>query len=59
MTVVTTGLLLPLEVREVAHRPGVLRIAILIANSLIVVYLIVRLRRECATHRQPFVTDAD
>src|SRR3954452_10709750 len=46
LTVVSTGLLLPLEVREVAKRPTALRIAILVANALIVVYLIVRLRRE-------------
>ena len=59
LTVVTTGLLLPLEVREVAHRPGVLRIVILIANALIVVYLIVRIRRDRATDRQRFVADAD
>ena len=59
LTVVTTGLLLPLEVREVVHRPGPLRIAILVANALIVVYLIVRLRRDRATHRQAFAADAD
>jgi uncharacterized membrane protein (DUF2068 family) len=48
MTVVTTGLLLPLEIREVVHRPGPLRIAILIANALIVIYLIVRIRSDRA-----------
>jgi uncharacterized membrane protein (DUF2068 family) len=46
LTVVSTALLLPLEVRELVVRPGVLRAAILVANALIVVYLIVRLRRD-------------
>jgi len=59
MTVVTTGLLLPLEIREVVHHPGPLRIAILVANALIVIYLVVRIRRDRATHRQPFAADAD
>jgi uncharacterized membrane protein (DUF2068 family) len=46
MTVATTALLLPLEVHEVMRRPGSVRIAVLIANVGVVVYLIVRLRRR-------------
>jgi uncharacterized membrane protein (DUF2068 family) len=46
MTVATTALLLPLETHEVMRRPGPVRIAVLVANVLIVVYLIVRLRRR-------------
>jgi uncharacterized membrane protein (DUF2068 family) len=46
MTVATTGLLLPLEIHEVMRRPGPIRIAVLVVNALIVVYLIVRLRRQ-------------
>jgi uncharacterized membrane protein (DUF2068 family) len=46
MTVATTALLLPLEIHEVMRRPGPLRIAVLVVNVLIVVYLIVRLWRQ-------------
>jgi uncharacterized membrane protein (DUF2068 family) len=46
MTVATTALLLPLEAHEVLRRPGPIRVAVLVANVLIVVYLIVRLRRQ-------------
>jgi uncharacterized membrane protein (DUF2068 family) len=46
MTVVTTGLLLPLEIHEVMRRPGPIRVAVLVANALTVVYLVVRLRRR-------------
>jgi uncharacterized membrane protein (DUF2068 family) len=46
MTVATTALLLPLEVHEVMRRPGPVRIAVLVANVLTVVYLVVRLRRR-------------
>jgi uncharacterized membrane protein (DUF2068 family) len=46
MTVATTALLLPLEVHEVMRRHGPIRVAVLVVNALIVVYLIVRLRRQ-------------
>jgi uncharacterized membrane protein (DUF2068 family) len=49
LTVVSTALLLPLEVVEVIRHAHVGRVVVLIANVLIVVYLIVQLRR---TRRQ-------
>ncbi|HSZ59950.1 MAG TPA: DUF2127 domain-containing protein [Tepidisphaeraceae bacterium] len=55
MVVVTTGVFLPLEIYEVAQRHTPLRIAVLLANAAIVVYLIYRLwktrpeKNKCAT----------
>jgi uncharacterized membrane protein (DUF2068 family) len=46
LTVVATGLLLPLEVYEIARKPSPLRIAVFVANLGILVYLIVRLVQE-------------
>jgi len=51
MTVATTALLLPLEIHEVLRRPGPIRIAVLIANALVVVYLVVRLLRRRRSNR--------
>jgi uncharacterized membrane protein (DUF2068 family) len=45
LTVISTALLLPLEVWEVVRRPHVGRVVVLVANVLIVIYLIVQLRR--------------
>ncbi|MDB5323188.1 MAG: hypothetical protein JWN40_4819 [Phycisphaerales bacterium] len=45
LTVISTALLLPLEIMEVVRHPHVGRVVVLIANALIVVYLIVQLRR--------------
>src|SRR4051812_36457867 len=49
LTVVATGLLLPLEVYEIARKPNLLRIAVLVANLGILMYLIVRLVQERRT----------
>ena len=46
MTVVTTALLLPLELREVIRRPDALRVVLLAANACVVVYLTARLTRR-------------
>jgi uncharacterized membrane protein (DUF2068 family) len=46
LTVVSTALLLPLEVRELFVRPTAVRWVILGLNAAVVVYLVVRLRRE-------------
>ncbi len=46
LTVVATGLLLPLEVYEIARKPNPLRIAVLVANLAILMYLIIRLVQE-------------
>ena len=46
LTVLATGLLLPLEVYEIARKPTALRIAVLVVNLAILAYLIVRLVRS-------------
>ena len=43
LTVVATGLLLPLEVYEIARKPNALRVVVLLANLVIVAYLLVKL----------------
>ena len=43
LTVVATGLLLPLEVYEIARKPTALRVAVLLVNLVILAYLIVKL----------------
>jgi uncharacterized membrane protein (DUF2068 family) len=45
-TIVTTGLLLPLEIYELAHRFTVTKLVVLIVNALIVVYLARRVRKR-------------
>jgi uncharacterized membrane protein (DUF2068 family) len=45
VTVISTALLLPLEILEVIRHAHVGRVVVLIANVVIVVYLIVQLRR--------------
>jgi len=45
LTVISTALLLPVEIVEVVRHPHVGRIVVLVANVVIVVYLIVQLRR--------------
>jgi uncharacterized membrane protein (DUF2068 family) len=46
LVVVTTGFLIPLEVYEVVRRFGPVRVAVLLLNAGIVLYLVDRLRRE-------------
>jgi uncharacterized membrane protein (DUF2068 family) len=43
-TIITTGLLLPLEIFELAHRFTITRLTVLIVNALIVWYLVRRVR---------------
>ena len=43
LTVVATGLLLPVAVYEIARKPSALRIVVLLGNLAILVYLIVKL----------------
>jgi uncharacterized membrane protein (DUF2068 family) len=45
-TIVTTGLLLPLEIYELAHHFTVTKLVVLIVNALIVVYLARRVRKR-------------
>jgi uncharacterized membrane protein (DUF2068 family) len=51
LTVVVTASLIPLEVWEVIFRPNLGKVAILVANITIVVYLIWHVRRSMAAHR--------
>ena len=48
LTVVATGLLMPPEVYEIAQKPNALRVAVLVVNVAILVYLIAKLVQ---THR--------
>ena len=46
LTVISTALLLPLEIWEVIRRPHAMRWIVLIINLLVVFYLVIRLRRN-------------
>lgn len=46
LTVVATGLLLPLEVYEIAHKVNATRVGVLLVNLAVLAYVIYRLRRE-------------
>ncbi len=46
MTLISTGLFIPLEVYELMHRFTLLRLAVLLINVAIVWYLAVRIKRE-------------
>jgi uncharacterized membrane protein (DUF2068 family) len=46
LALIITAALIPLEVYEIVQRPTALRVLILIANLAVLVYLIVRLRRD-------------
>ncbi|HWZ42804.1 MAG TPA: DUF2127 domain-containing protein [Candidatus Saccharimonadales bacterium] len=48
ITVVITGSLLPLETYESIHHPTVLRVAVLLMNAAIVIYLVRRIRQADA-----------
>ncbi len=52
LMVVATASLVPLEVVHMIHKPGALKVLIICANILIVVYLILTLRRHRA-HSAP------
>lgn len=45
-TIVSTALLLPLEVVEIARRVNFVRIALFLVNIVVVVYLIIEVRRK-------------
>lgn len=51
LTLVLTFALIPFEAREIIVRPTWLRIVILVLNILVLIYLMVRLRRD--RHRRP------
>jgi uncharacterized membrane protein (DUF2068 family) len=51
LTVIATSSLIPVEIYEVHHRLTASRVAVLVANVVIVAYLIWRMRREAAARR--------
>lgn len=52
LAVVTTAAMIPLECLEVYRRTTWLRVAILVANGLVLIYLVVRIRRDRTPHGQ-------
>jgi uncharacterized membrane protein (DUF2068 family) len=46
VTVVLTGMLVPVEVYEIVHRPTAIKVLVLLVNLGIVLYLIYRIRTE-------------
>lgn len=56
LTVVATGLLLPLEVYEIVRKPNALRVAVLLVNLIILVYLIVKLVQSRKSRNDRAVT---
>jgi uncharacterized membrane protein (DUF2068 family) len=53
LAMITTGAMIPLEIIEVCRRTTWLRVVILIANIAVLIYLIVRLKRERPKHATP------
>lgn len=52
VTVVITGLLVPLEVYEIEKHPSVLKVGVLLVNVAVVIYLVYRIRTETRYSRQ-------
>lgn len=50
-TVVITGSLIPVEVYEIHRHPSAIKVVILIINVAVVVYLVIRIRRENSESR--------
>jgi uncharacterized membrane protein (DUF2068 family) len=46
LTVIITGSLIPVEIYEIFRRPSALKIAVLVLNLAIVLYLVYRIRKE-------------
>lgn len=59
LTVIATSLLIPVEMYEVARRADSLRVAVILVNMGIVLYLVVRLRCENWNVCEPLVRAAD
>jgi uncharacterized membrane protein (DUF2068 family) len=49
-TAVITGSLVPLEIFEIHRHPSITKVIVLLLNIAIVVYLVVRIRRQRASH---------
>jgi uncharacterized membrane protein (DUF2068 family) len=46
LTIIVTASFIPFEIYEMAHKPSALKAVGIVVNALIVVYLVLRLRRE-------------
>ena len=46
LTIVSTALLLPLEIIEIVHRVDFMRIALFVINIAVVIYLVIEVRRK-------------
>ena len=57
LTVVATGLLLPLEIYEIARKPNLVRISVLAVNLVILAYLLFRLRQDRHAESRKAVSD--
>jgi uncharacterized membrane protein (DUF2068 family) len=51
-TTIITASLIPLEVFEIHHKPGLAKIAVLAINVAVVLYLVLRIRRERSEARK-------
>ncbi|HXQ32065.1 MAG TPA: DUF2127 domain-containing protein [Steroidobacteraceae bacterium] len=58
LTVVATSSLIPLEIYEIFHRFTAAKVLVLVANVVVVSYLIWRLRRESGAGRPPLAPAA-
>jgi uncharacterized membrane protein (DUF2068 family) len=52
MTIITTSALIPLEVFEMIHRPGIGKAITLVINAAVAIYLAMRLWREHQAHEK-------
>lgn len=50
VTVVITGMLIPVEVYEIDKHPSVAKVGVLLLNAAVVAYLVYRIRHEDASH---------
>jgi len=51
LTVVTTAALIPVEAREILLRANWIRVSLLLANIAVLIYLIIRIRRDRHRHK--------
>ena len=48
LTIIVTGMLLPLEFYELYHRPSAMKVALIVVNLAVIAYLVWRLKQEHA-----------
>ncbi len=57
LTIIQTGLLMPWELYEIAKRPSLAHLGLFVANLIVVLYLIWRLKRDAdRKHHRPTLT---